>query len=282
MKNSIVTLSELEAKGFKLAFIDENRAIDEKNVKAKMDSMSKFGGNITPIDCVLGEKAASEGCTLIDAFSTAKVADPSKYVVVFDGQHRSIAYANLRREKRNVELRLYVCPMEATTKDLLAESNSVGKQWNTNDWLYGSHTFHPKNDAVSYAYNELSKKRGMKLASISLFLTFGGSLNDKALKTFYNTGSFPQMMTPNVERCKLILSTLDDVFGDYPKFIISRYPIVPIITLVKDGFKVEDVCEAIQKLDKSIVVNVAGDKSHKESSGILYDAIKAILKKAKE
>lgn len=100
MKQEIITLTELNEKGIKVARLAGNRDFSEKNIKEKKKSLKKCG-MLSAAIIISAKKALDEGLEVVD-FETGKAItyeNADKYVVLVDANHRFKAYLELRKSE---------------------------------------------------------------------------------------------------------------------------------------------------------------------------------------
>lgn len=131
MKKMILT-SENENRQF--AFVKGNRAINTKTVKAKENSIKEYG-QLSPITVVKGEDVYLMDGHLVDLDGNDIPDDQTEnYYAVLDGQHRLVAYLNL---KLNLD-DLVICEplnVEMSIAALIAEMNICTKTWTGTDYM---------------------------------------------------------------------------------------------------------------------------------------------------
>ena len=131
MKKMILT-SENENRQF--AFVKGNRPTNAKTVKAKEKSIKEYG-QLSPITVVKGEDVYLMDGHLVDLDGNDIPDDQTEnYYAVLDGQHRLVAYLNL---KLNLD-DLVICEplnVEMSIAALIAEMNICTKTWTGTDYM---------------------------------------------------------------------------------------------------------------------------------------------------
>ena len=270
MRKEIISLTELLKNGKKIAFIKGNRSVNSKNVESKKNSFEQFKMNLVPLMYVNGEKAAEDGCSLIDADTEQEVSSNQvgQYVAIIDGQHRYTAAMESELNKDN--LFLFECYADANTKDLLTCANVDSHPWNTTDYAAGAVLFNPENQVAQFA-NELTQKK-YPISTIGLILYFtAGKLTKKDLAAIM--AGKDARDDYDIERAKCFLDAARVKFED--TFIAKRYLIATVIDLsTKKGY--EAVCNALPKLSANTVKRVLEAKSD-DKQAILKNALLNLL-----
>ena len=116
------------------AFVKGNRPVNVRTVKQKEKSMKAYG-QLTPITVTDGEKVIQMGGRLVDLKGREiPNEDAGKYYAVLDGQHRLVAYLNL---KLNLDDFVICEPLnvEMSIAALIAEMNICTKTWTGTDYM---------------------------------------------------------------------------------------------------------------------------------------------------
>lgn len=262
MKREIISLSELSKSGKKIAFIKGNRQVNNKNVKSKMVSFTKFGMNLIPLMYVPGEKATADGCSLIDAKTEADIdaEHASEYVAIVDGQHRFTAA--MEAELSEDGLYLFECYNEANTKELVASTNIDSNPWDSKDYIYGAVMFNPSNK-LAQAANKMADA-GYPISTIGLILYFdAGKMGKKDFSNIIQGKDGKEGY--DLERAEYFLEKAHKRFDD--AFIGKKYLISAVKDLsIKKGY--EKICDAIPKLTDNQVKRIQDAKSDDKISVI--------------
>lgn len=187
MKKMNITI-ENEARQF--AFVKGNRAINAKTVKAKENSIKEYG-QLSPITVVKGEDVYLMDGHLVD-FDGNDIPDEQteNYYAVLDGQHRLVAYMNL---KLNLD-DLVICEplnVEMSIAALIAEMNICTKAWTGTDYMAApAMMLANKNEVFEFAMHLRSK--GCPLATISLWCTCANTLKPKDLVACVKSKELPK------------------------------------------------------------------------------------------
>lgn len=187
MKRMNITI-ENEARQF--AFVKGNRAINAKTVKAKENSIKEYG-QLSPITVVKGEEIFYKEGHLVDLDGNDIPDEQAdKYYAVVDGQHRLVAYLNL---KMNLD-DLVICEplnVEMSIAALIAEMNICTKTWTGTDYMAApAMMLGNKNEVFEFAMYLRSK--GCPLATISLWCTGANSLKPKDLVACVKSKELPK------------------------------------------------------------------------------------------
>ena len=173
-----------------LAFVKGNRQISTKAVAAKMKSIQEYG-QLSPITVVKGEDVYLLGGHLVD-LNGSDIPDEQteNYYAVLDGQHRLVAYMNL---KMNLD-DLVICePLNAEMPiaTLIAEMNICTTSWKGSDYMAApAMTLGVENKVFEFAMHLRSK--GCPLATISLWCTGSNSLKLKDLVACVKNKELPK------------------------------------------------------------------------------------------
>ena len=187
MKKMNITI-ENEVRQF--SFVKGNRAINAKTVKAKENSIKEYG-QLSPITVVKGEDVYLMDGHLVDLDGNDIPDDQTEnYYAVLDGQHRLVAYLNL---KLNLD-DLVICEplnVEMSIAALIAEMNICTKTWTGTDYMAApAMMLGNKNEVFEFAMYLRSK--GCPLATISLWCTGANSLKPKDLVTCVKSKELPK------------------------------------------------------------------------------------------
>lgn len=187
MKKMILT-TDNAARQF--AFVKGNRPTNAKTVKAKENSIKEYG-QLSPITVVKGEDVFLMDGHLVD-LNGNDIPDnqTENYYAVLDGQHRLVAYMNL---KMNLD-DLVICePLNAemSIAALIAEMNICTKTWTGTDYMAApAMILANKNEVFEFAMHLRSK--GCPLATISLWCTGANSLKPKDLVACVKSKELPK------------------------------------------------------------------------------------------
>ena len=187
MKKMNITI-ENEVRQF--AFVKGNRPTNAKTVKAKEKSIKEYG-QLSPITVVKGEEIFYKEGHLVDLDGNDIPDEQAdKYYAVVDGQHRLVAYLNL---KMNLD-DLVICEplnVEMSIAALIAEMNICTKTWTGTDYMAApAMMLGNKNEVFEFAMYLRSK--GCPLATISLWCTGGNSLKPKDLVACVKSKELPK------------------------------------------------------------------------------------------
>lgn len=198
-KFSVYEISELINSGYKIARLENNRDLDEKAVKAKMNSL-KAKGQLQTAIVLPAQRAKDENLQIID-FSTRKRVkdeDISNYLVLPEGNHRYEAHLRLLKENKENEGKkdfkkyeghFYVMlPLSDTLKiaDMMAEMNICTKVWKGTDYIRGAIMSHPEKVTEVLRYMAELEQKNFSLPAISIYVTDSEKVNKAMLQKFMN------------------------------------------------------------------------------------------------
>lgn len=173
------------------AFVKGNRPTNEKVVKQKEQSFKAYG-QLTPITVVDGEKVAEMGGHLVD-LEGQDIPDEqaTNYYAVLDGQHRLMAYLNL---KLNLD-DLVICePLNAEMSivALIAEMNICTTTWKGANYLAApAMLLNDTNEVFKFAID--LQNEDFPLSTISLWCLGSNSLKSKTLVKCLETHQMPKV-----------------------------------------------------------------------------------------
>lgn len=125
-------VSDLEAAGYKLCFVTENREIHAKHLDFLIDDIGSETLFTEAGKCVPAEKVILEGLHLKDFDGndiTIDTDDIENYIVVLDGQHRS----SVHHENPKIDLYLEFVDYSCSTMEYINRLNSKRKEWDGSD-----------------------------------------------------------------------------------------------------------------------------------------------------
>lgn len=241
--DGIFTMGEAVANGFKFAFIEGNRNVNPKNVKAKVASIQKYGCNLVPLMVVEGAKALADGCRLTDVTTGEEITDGANVLAIIDGQHRT--KAALKAEIDLNSIHCYKAYVDAPTVNLLSVSNTDSTPWNGADYAQCAVTMRP-DDEIAQFVSELSGK-GFKLSTIGLILyRKSGVLTKVNMGKLINGEPIKTSATANLETANMFLAAAAGFPDD---FVAKRYLIEAVIDAANlQGFK--PVCDKVASWDE--------------------------------
>lgn len=172
------------------AFVKGNRPVNVRTVKQKEKSMKAYG-QLTPITVTDGEKVIQMGGRLVDlkGFEIPN-EDAGKYYAVLDGQHRLVAYLNL---KLNLDDFVICEPLnvEMSIAALIAEMNICTKTWTGTDYMAAPAMMLGVENKV-FEFAMYLRSKGCPLATISLWCTGANSLKPKDLVACVKSKELPK------------------------------------------------------------------------------------------
>lgn len=211
--------------------------------------------NLIPLMYVSGEKAITDGCTLIDAKTCEEIdaGCAQEYVAIVDGQHRLTAAMEDELGEDNVFL--FECYSEANTKELVASTNIDSNPWDGRDYAYSAVMFNKESKLAKMA-NELAEA-GYAISTIGMILYFkSGKFGKKDLS--YIMQGKDAREGYSLERAEYFLEKARVKFEDV--FIGKKYLISAVSDLSSDeGYK--RVCDVLPKLSPTNVKRILEEKS---------------------
>ena len=140
-KFQIFSSSYLKARGYKLAFSNNNRVPQKTALTKKKKSIGQFGV-LAPCLIVSAAKCIKEGLEIVDENGKSVTEDTSGlnlYLVVIDGGHRVTAVAELNKNRNDddkIECYFYL-PFndDVPVYELLRQSNIVTTPWSGSTYL---------------------------------------------------------------------------------------------------------------------------------------------------
>ncbi|SFL62342.1 hypothetical protein SAMN05216357_13512 [Porphyromonadaceae bacterium KH3CP3RA] len=225
----IISLTELENSGYKIARLENNRTINDANVKAKTRSINEVGGTVSPITVVTATMAIKEGLKIEDFKSGDPVSNPENYFVIIDGQHRLQAILNLKSKgiTKDCYFMLPLVDQIGITK-LLSTMNQEVKKWNGKDFV--SFVVMTLGDTAPELLKEMAvyTKNEFEVKTVYQYLTFEpNTLSNAELEKIANKETLKTELenkiskTSAIEYGKRIVKVLRSKFGD-DKIIKSR------------------------------------------------------------
>lgn len=209
------------------AFVKGNRPVNVRTVKQKEKSMKAYG-QLTPITVTEGEKVVAMGGRLADLKGREIPKDDAwKYYAVLDGQHRLIAFQNL---KLNLD-DLVICePLNAelSITEVIAQMNICTTVWKKSDYMAApAMMLHEANEVFEFAMYLHSK--ACPLSTISLWCFGKNSLQAKDLVECLNTKKLPEIFEDKTwfRSSSRWFTSAQRIFKD--KFLMNRYLIDFII-----------------------------------------------------
>lgn len=172
------------------AFVKGNRPTNAKTVKTKEKSIKEYG-QLSPITVVKGEEIFYKEGHLVDLDGNDIPDEQAdKYYAVVDGQHRLVAYLNL---KLNLD-DLVICEplnVEMSIAALIAEMNICTKTWTGTDYMAApAMIIDNRNEVFDFAM--FLRSKGCPLATISLWCTGANSLKPKDLVACVKNKELPK------------------------------------------------------------------------------------------
>ena len=180
----------IENENRQFAFVKGNRAINVKTVKAKEKSIKEYG-QLSPITVVKGEDVYLSGGHLVD-LDGSDIPDEQteNYYAVLDGQHRLMAYLNLKMSLDD----LVICEplnVEMSIATLIAEMNICTTSWKGTDYMAApAMSLGTRNEVFNFAM--LLRSKGCPLATISIWCTGVNSLKSKDLVSCIRNQELPR------------------------------------------------------------------------------------------
>ena len=271
-----ISYSNLQNEGKKIAFVNGNRSIDQKNLKKKMGSI-KENGQLSPLVIVAGTKVINDNLTLVDAITGIDIpsTEASNYVAIVEGQHRfsAILKLNEENEKKIEPLFIYALNLELSTQKLLSEMNSQSINWDGQDYIRGAYLCNPTSELLEFAKELADNKNvpsGYPISTISKITTFGDKLTKTTLAKSMDEG-LTALPSADVERGKKYLSIARSV-GFSDKYLAKRYLIewaVDEFTKLGDINLVFSKLEALNSETVKKISKIKGDNSLAEIRNLI-------------
>lgn len=215
MTKKIFQLSDLIQDGKKIAFIDFNREIDEKQVKALQASFKELGECHTPLMMMEGEKVAAMGFKFNDESNGEDVTDQAKdYLVIVDGQHRFKAAQGLEDWQDMTKLPCFITDSKADLAQLLASVNNDCKKWSFSDFTGATAAVREDESGVLKFINDCAKD-GFSPAVIGMIL-----FQDSSKKL--SKDKIAKVMAGE-DLCKVMTSKQDKVAATYNLELAQLY-----------------------------------------------------------
>lgn len=209
------------------AFVKGNRPVNSRIVTQKEKSMKAYG-QLTPITVTDGEKVVAMGGRLVELNGNEiPNEDAGKYYAVLDGQHRLIAFQNL---KFNLD-DLVICePLNAelSITEVIAQMNICTTVWKKSDYMAApAMMLHEANEVFDFAMYLHSK--ACPLSTISLWCFGKNTLQAKDLVECLNTKQLPKVFEDKkwFQSSSRWFTSAQRIFKD--KFLMNRYLIDFII-----------------------------------------------------
>jgi hypothetical protein len=213
----VETFKKLTALGIKFARLENNRTINVNNVASKKKSIKEIGV-LQPITVIEGEKVVEQGYEIVDFETGEPINDPENYNVVIDGQHRFVAYLQLKTEAEtdgklfDKELPVIFMNVEdVPLLKVLKEINNEVKKWVGGDYV---NLVEMTVKGMYPLLTEISNltKKGYSLESACRWLTFGNDITKTLLNKVASGESLPEKIIgkiTNIKGIKRGLNILD-------------------------------------------------------------------------
>mgnify|MGYP002891467410 FL=1 len=230
-RNIVKTLTSVMKEGKKIACLSGNRNLDEKIVKAKMETLEECG-QLIPAIVVDATDVINQGLEVVD-FTTGNIIREEEavdYLVLVEGNHRYEAHLRLiasneerdeqKRYKREFKL-LYALNTELPIAKMLSAINIDTNPWNNGDYAKGARMRNPNEELpLLDAVNDLVNKR-FSLTAASKWLTFKANLDKKVMSCAMNGIILPELRNiTGLERGKRLIEVAKEHFTE--KTIKSR------------------------------------------------------------
>lgn len=278
------TVGEIQAAGYHLLVMKENRVCDTKgkNVKSKKASIKTYGV-ITPLHLVPAKFPFEEGLTLLDGYgdNANVITDPdiiSKSFVIEDGNNRYVAWQELRKEgagPEDIKVAIEYEPYGKTIERLMEQQKEVCK-WSAHDIIRTAAMQSPNNTTLEWAKEMMENK--MTVSTLSLYLT--GTKDGLKLSNIYKAGTGTSLpVSCNAQRAKRIYETLKRV-GFAKKHLNNRYLAQKVYEYNTNGF-LDEVLDAFLQLTNAEVTSIT-DKANWGKDGflnIIDEKVAEILRK---
>ena len=273
--NVIMTLDLLKNESKKIARLSGNRDLNEKIVKAKMETLEECG-QLIPAIVVDATDVINQGLEVVD-FTTGDIIREEEavdYLVLVEGNHRYEAHLRLMASNEKLDepkymgefYLMYALNTELEIAKMLSEINISTNPWKGGDYAKGAKMSNLKRelpllDAINDLVNE-----GYNLSVASKWLTFTANIDKKVMNCAMDNIILPQLEnTVGLERGQRLIEAAKEHFTE--KDIKSRYLIDWIIskynTTGDDGKpdftdKMERFLRSISKEDADYIKKAKG------------------------
>ena len=253
----------------KFAFVQGNRAVDEKRLEK---AIREVGQVLIPIYGVFYKDIKDSGIEVFDAQTDKLIDTPTDdYFVVLDGQHRTKVSLNLFKKKQEKQgtpedpehaVMNFADTIPATVLDkddvkcvnplaMIMNINTSSKSWSSKDFAHSAHMLKKNDEIVSVIYWLM--ELGFSISNISRILFFDHkALNNQRLADYSNgKGELPECNLNS----KLELLSMLRKLGFSVNFLRKRY-LYEIIIKKNNAQKHEEFVNALSQLDTDTVKQI--------------------------
>lgn len=293
MRKEILTLSELNEKGVKVARLAGNRDLNEKAVKAKMKSMREYG-QLVPAIIVDASTAIKDGLKVIDFTTGEEIKDGNDYVVLLDANHRYSAHLRLLEENAKVEpdkqykgefYFVYSLNPSVGIEKALAEINIATTPWKGADYVKGVRMMVEEELPTLDFVSDLTSV-GYSLDAASKWATFGSKINKTVLVRAIN-GNIDEVLrkSNNISRGRTLVEAAKKSFST--EFLKSRTLIDWIIGKYEDTDDSEKstftknmshFLANVQRENAENIEKAKGTRGGKTKETIIYEELSRLWK----
>ncbi len=293
MKREILTLSELNEKGVKVARLAGNRDLNEKAVKAKMKSMREYG-QLVPAIIVDASTAIKNGLEVVDFTTGEEIKDGNNYVVLLDANHRFEAHSRLLEENKKVEpdklykgefYFVYSLNPSVSIEKTLAEINIATTPWKGADYVKGV-TMMIEEELPTLDFVSDLTTMGYSLDAASKWATFGSKINKTVLVRAINGNIDDVLKKSNgINRGRILVEAARKSFS--AEFLKSRTLIDWIIGKYEDTDDTEKAAftndmsrflSNVQRENTEKIEKAKGTRGGKTKEIIIYEELNILWK----
>ncbi|MCE8953502.1 hypothetical protein K0G24_21940 [Bacteroides thetaiotaomicron] len=293
-KNEVTTLTSLVNEGKKIARLSGNRDLNEKIVKAKMETLEECG-QLIPAIVVDATDVINQGLEVVDFITgdTIREEEAVDYLVLVEGNHRYEAHLRLlasneerdeqKRYKREFKL-LYALNTELPIAKMLSEINIATNPWKGSDYVKGAKINNQqKKLPLLDAMNNLVNK-GYSLTSASKWLTFTSRINKKVMDCAIDGNIVDELNnTSGLERGIRLLQAAEGIFKETTiqartviDWIISKYEKTSDNLKPEFTDKMERFLKNISKEDANYIEKAKGTKGGDTKENIINNKLSGL------
>lgn len=212
---------EVTEKAYKVAFVKNNRPIDQNKVDGFIATISKGKyEKAFPIIAVSAKVLIENGYQVVDADDNeVKAEDADDYIVILDGQHRTKAFLECSITNPQIVPNTHIREVD-NVGEYLVDINDVGTSWNQRD-RFAVAALTSDNELVHEIANRI--REGYNPSTASLIYT-RKKITNKQVKNLLRGEELklPKGATPDIERGNRFI-LLCKAAGIGVKFITRRY-----------------------------------------------------------
>lgn len=212
---------EVTEKAYKVAFVKNNRPIDQNKVDGFIATISKGKyEKAFPIIAVSAKVLIENGYQVVDVDDNeVKAEDADDYIVILDGQHRTKAFLECSITNHLIVPNTHIREVD-NVGEYLVDINDVGTSWNQRD-RFAVAALTSDNELVHEIANRIHE--GYNPSTASLIYT-KKKISNKQVKNLLRGEELklPKGATPDIERGNRFIH-LCKAAGIGVKFITRRY-----------------------------------------------------------